>query len=765
MNFLYSTASIFKGFGTAHLMHQSKKSEDTITQGKNYVLAAPQVLVQTNIAFSQLAEVISKIAAIHPSGIITFSLSLFTSFPARLTMVVTVVFSALHRNDQFKNFSEKYNDILKQYQPSLIPYIGLNSDVSPLKDKIFIFISTHSGNISQVVVTICAVAKYALGAEKEAISTLVIMGIGYMDRKGILPERVSVFFNDNLTNIANVSTIIFGSPLQKVIGLINLSLSSGIIMQKISCMIDNRVVNFFASHGIFYPTLESLEKKEDPSSKAKLSAKDILNFDETKPTRVDSSHVRRGVSVAGNSNAEFKTLNTLFNKIGFEGYALTRMVSKIQSDDRFIKEFLTKSEVTKKLLSDNLTPKGEKLWESALSKSKELDFETLEPIYKQIKPESKAIWEKALFEYGKIQLGLFVENISGKKQPKGDLSGIIKTREACKTVISFMEDQHKILEDQVSDEKIKRFAKLHVQNLLSTLLVEGGDYCVTGIEGAVRACMDAVLQENGGNGTVQGRLDVMAQNARNHLFGQMYGLVTDKNFNAAFEFIQASDRHTFNQLKSVYGAGLGLDLSAAQNDKAIEIAKFDSLLIPTLYPISRIPFWNTDLSVEEATEKLKTASIKLTHGVNSISEIYKNNSKSNWKLIRAVQKTIAIAPKALELFGNSLIPISLCGIIEFNNKTDFAYNEKMLITRAKEMIDQKTITISDYTDWWREYVIKVSNGDENLKDELMLEILYNPTDGFMKPTFDIKGNITGQIVNEKYLKIMLIEMGFLKHSN
>jgi hypothetical protein len=772
MGFYSDFSQVFRGFGTGFLMHQSKKIADTILQGQNAVLACPHQLEQVGRAFLQISDVANKIMNLYSCGrLASFSTSALTSVPVFIAVELTVFVSAMYQNDQYERLISIPNFFVDELQ--LPEKYRLNPEVSQLTKKVFVWINANAGDASQVIVAVCAVAKYTLGAEKEAITTLIFMGIGYADRKGLLSERLSILFNDNLATIANISIIILGSPLEKLISVINLALSVGAIMEQASFIIDSVIAPYFASEDICYPSLRFFGQKP-VATPIKFTADQILNFDPSIPTRVDPASAQRHISIVNsNPNTKFETLNELFEKVGYEGDSLIRLVKKIEQDDRFIKEFLPKSEEIQTLLADCLTPIGKQLWMNALAGK--LNYDNLKPIYEEISLAGKAKWEKGLYEHTKKQLSLFVENISGKKQPKGDLSGIINSRNNCKILIAHLEQLYQKIENEDTPAQEKQGLKVLIQNRLNTLAIEGGDYCVTGIERAIRECYNFMLEEGGGFTDIRSHIDYMAQTARTDLFNEGYGRLTElKEYKPFFETLGANDVHVYNQFKQLYGKGLGIDRSTALNDKTVEINALQELVVLVIYPFVRLVFWNIDLEQKRIDERVTEAENLFNVNMIEVKNII-NGPGSDWKAIRIAKNVIQIVPPAFRTI-KSVFQLSLFGILRLTKQfASFPYSEEILIERAKALIGTN-ISRDDYITWWNNYIDQLCLGNNVVKMGLEAKILENhdyDTDdmhgGDYNPNhhFGEEGGLfvpkNGQsVANEKYLKIMLIEMGILK---
>lgn len=163
----------------------TKKMEDGSIKITTYVEKSTFQSVQAFCASYHILNIINKVLAINPYGSLN-GVSRNASILTQIAVITPILFSGYYLDERSKE---------EIASPSLIGRVSL-------------FISKHAGTISQVTAAVSFIALFALGSKKEAITTLVIMGIGVADRNKLLPKRFSVFFNKYLPMIGIASGIV-----------------------------------------------------------------------------------------------------------------------------------------------------------------------------------------------------------------------------------------------------------------------------------------------------------------------------------------------------------------------------------------------------------------------------------------------------------------------------------------------------------------------------------------------------------------------------
>jgi hypothetical protein len=491
-----------------------------------------------------------------------------------------------------------------------------------------------------------------------------------------------------------------------------------------------------ATKDINYPPLSFFETSFD-TPKTKFNAQEVLDFNENIPSRVDPTCATRMISVPPLDEAtKFATLIDLFDRVGYEGQALTTLVEKIQYDPRFLGNFLPNSEDLQKILIECLTKEGNNLWDEALKQP--LTYESMKPVFNSLSLEGKIKWENTLKEHTKKQLQHFIDNISGKDGSKGDQTGVINSRKNCKQVIHYLEKLCNEMENEKDDHN-KRLLKLTIQETLRVLAIEGGNYCATAITEVVRDCYQAMIRDSGVEVTIQTHFDLMALETRTELFKKIYMILINHSpwpLKSLFEAIGPNDIHVFNKFQQLCGRGLGLDLSGAKNDNTAEVNVFLELFLTVFHPFVRLLFWNTDINEAKLKSFLKewdqVSDDAFYHLHQLPGSFYKATLASN--------------------------------LLKFKEEASYLYDEDTLIMLAKQLIDDSvSVSRHSYITWWKEYIESLTENDDDLREKLICKIMYNQ-DANYTPLL-IEDNLfigNDKAINKKYVKLMLIEMGILK---
>lgn len=709
------------GFSDGILMHASKIHELDCHQGANPLLVAGIQIEQAIYALYAIDNVINTLA----NPLILNSFSLGQNFILNASIQNACSYAAI----------------------AFIAYAGWARDnqkpAVTFKEKMIVFVNDHAGNISQIIVLISAVAECILGNPIKGSATLMMFGIGYLDRNGYFKWEFRLFFSKKVVPIVNMFTLITGDTLKKVIAAFELAVHFSTIAQKPFLLLDRAITKM---RGNIYPPIELTLPKEVPDEKIgepKFTADELLNFDLSIPLELDYSHLQRIIKYEIDVDAKFETLKSLLDQIGFEGEAFTRLVNKIEKDSRFERALAN-------LITDN-------------------------PHLEKVKREGKA-WQSFVFEYGRSQLHSFVATLKKTEKTKTDsrnlettlldnpdeLARVLKLvkklsyqgdsrdLEAFLTllkpyegmaanpvdlgpalkpalfVVSHIESLLKII-DQSKIEKEKMNAKCEAQNLLSILMTEGGAYCAQGIHDAVMDCFGRILSQGKGTASLQTLLDVMAQMIREQGFNQLYALFL------ANKISLYEDRHLFQAIKNGLGLGIGLPRT--------QVPDVRELVISILNTTWRTIFWSSNAKnsiLKEITNletQLKNMSLDLAQA-----------DQSNWIILRTAKK-INVRLKTFWL----TISIGHLKVMQNINEATFQYNAETLIECAQSHMENPKQR-SQYQDWWMNYAAKIAGNNGKLWKKLNKEILMNLTDGKM-----MNSKLT-----PKFLTIMLIEMDFIK---
>lgn len=734
----------------------------------------------------------------------------------------------------FHSFNQNIQTICTYSTLAFIAYAGYARDNAKaavtFKEKTIGFINDHAGTISQTIVIISAIAECALGNWIQGGATLFMMGVGYLDRNGYIKWEFRLLLsNKKIVPIVNCFQLFFSkSTLKKVFAAVTLALRFSPSAQKPFFWMDRQITNWY---GNIYPPIEETVPNETTvplDSNPQFTADELFAFDpKVDQLEIDFTHLQRAIKCDFNVNAKFETLNSLLDDIGFEGEAFTKLISKIENDDRFKRALAYLMTYHSHL--ENVSQEG-KAWEAfvfeygrsqlkALSdtlqktekyqeKEKELlplanklsfqgtseDFKAFllqllrqtsleihpedtlkpalfthlesllqtanlfiekdesfrkflanliakEPYFKMVKQEGE-VWDIFALEYGKRQLKLLIKAQKNSNEQKRllqivhglsysgdskDLEAFLQLLEQDKTmeanaedlqptvkpallVVSHLESLLQTMTTTKNAEE-KQNAKLDAQNLLSTLMVEGGKYCAQGIHDTIFECVGRINGQGNENIGLQASLDIVAQIIREQGFNQLYGQLF------ASELSLYEDRHLFRVIKDSQGLGLGLSRTTVPNILELFIA----ILISPFRPL----FWMSNAK-NIISRKIQILEDKLNEAGWDFQL-----DQSNWKIIQ-IAKKIKFYFKALPM-AFSIVRLQRR---QERFESNFNYNATTVIECAQShLLNPKQR--NQYVDWWQNYLSKFED------DERLEQILHN-------------------LSYKKYLTIMLIEMGFIK---
>lgn len=646
-----------------------KNSEDSIKQGKSYALSGVNQFTQISIAFADLQTVVS-----HVSKLATLA---YTITGLMLVTLGTEIAAVVDHYDQ-----DFFGRKIEQYAGK-----GVNNF---LKTKIYPFFRENGGNLAHVMATTTAVAKCALGLEKEGAATLLFLTIGYLDRKGYLPERVSRFYNKQMVVIAQVAGFILGSPFVKVIRAIQLSVVIlPYLLNKIKYPADARMCHYMASQGILYPSLQEVDYRPGMQVKKAppLTCNQILSFidrEDDKPLYVNPSHVsvRPNLKVDA-KNVEYQTLLSLFDSIEWNQSHLNALIANIEQDERYLSE------------------KKEK---RALVSSED---------YRQ--------WSRA-------QLVNFVDNISGKKRPKGSLEGIELLRDDTRFCIKHLTDLSEKLKAERKGSPEAQAIQNELTDMILTFSIEGGDYCVAAMRRVVKQVKTSILATQHSEGIdLEGRISYALAHRRQQIAENVANQMFRKNPFVA-KAVQA-DIHYINAGMVAFMNGLGVDMEHVEQDNAVEQAPILQAIITVAVPFFRASFWQHAYPKE--LDKSIFYWLKKEEGPDQ-------------------------APPGAGLFAKTKLFFRNVSKLYFGSfhdiKAVFAadYSINAITDTFDNLLKQKAISNQELIGWWDKHLINFNEEEQEAIREAM-------ADGM----FTLCEDGTSQ-VSKQWLQIMLVEMGILK---
>ena len=792
------------GFITGYTFYVIKKAVDTIEQGANYYLAAALKTAEVGLAITQLMRVI-------PMSRICFVVS---TIALPLIAGVGIAFSSAYKQGNYDTFVSGVN--------MYIGYVGIcpffSSDVGYIKGRIFIWIAEYSNIAAQVVMAVSTLALLILGNYVTVISTLVVIGINVLDEY-VLSQRLSVlfgrgtrFFSYIIPTIVSIGSIVTGSFYVKCYGIFKTAFLVSFVFSKritgyITNKLDNKVMNWLAKYGMEYPSLEEVDTSKIFVQSPKLNCNEICDilYKTERRLPINPKHVRLSSLINTNvGDVRYDELNEFFKQVDWLGEGnFDALAKKFLKDERIIDIVLTKEQervksdykqkvvqwVKKNVnwISDSIINVAKIIWQNKSLRPANAPENLFFPSYEYdlffnyneiaefasnidwfndryfhylhfalyednlgfrnwvSKLNEYDLWKNLIVDLSKKQIQLFVNNISGKKRPKGSMDGYEDVQKKCKIIIKYLRG-------------IKASEKVLFVDSLIRFIVEGGDYCVQGLERAVKANYETVLaHDNSGMVSLNERILFSLLQKRRARFDQGYYIALNYNevdSNVIQNFFNPSDIHVYNIFQHSYIYGLGIE----QGD-ALDATIDDDTAVPkflmSLLPYARIAFWhgykpnNLNFSKRAVSEKLnmlKSMINKLPSGNDTfISPISRIKKVFLWIQIFIFEVLYMIMEEDIE-----------------------RYDEKLVINTIKEMIRNKQITYNEYVNWFKEYYRDsrgfreyLSIADEtDVEEEINKAIIKWDEIITNTPKSD---PTTGAIVpKSSCIRLMLVEMGILE---
>lgn len=738
---------------------------------------------------------------------------------------------ALHSTLKEKDpdFKEKAT-FVKMYVGNRYKFLKpiLNALVS---EKTAYLVNNHAGNAAQALAFAATLVNFSIGKRIQSMSALAVMGICLLDQKGKLPEKVSVFFNNRLPFFAFSCGVIVGQGMQRIIAGINATLVAlPVVLQPLSNRADIFIENRLKKHDIQYPSLKELTQpyvasttltKEDILSEGKISFlvnplhvrrspainpqahaeySDLMtlfekiNWTDKKNLALldakladdeawdeflnsaDKVKALKGFKIYwAIKNSLLKTIdwnhpenfallekNLASNEIwkGFSGIFQEQtgsLPSKKETIDWALRaSFLAKidwnNEKNFALLDKHLA--ADSAWQELIKRTPMVDQLV-------VTPEYKIYWATQ-------QLDCFIQNISGKKTPKGDLSGMPQIRQSCQISIHYLNAIAAIIDKPETSEQDRKKLSVKMQDMLIKFAIEGGDHCVQAIDRVVRENLDDALLSNdsGRDATpLMARLDIGMKQLRLNWANAFY-YSTKKIMPSFTQAIDPNDIHIFNEFMRLWGQGLGLDLSAALRDKTVRTTPLAEQVTPIIASQARNAFWQGAYTAKPTSHTDENAQIVLvTLMIQSMEKITnrvsaKARSLPSWSWSWSSTKAyLSFMKGVLSAIKSIFVGMYISSFEAAKSLAPHSYDAKSITEQAMGMIGPyMMISNKEYSEWWQRKTAEIAGDNEDLCTELQTQLV----DIFGEGLFTQDPDTKDSKLNMKYVELMLLEMGFLK---
>lgn len=721
-----------QGFQFPYSLHISKKAEDAVLQGGNHTLAIPSQLSQLAVLFSQynillslMGNSFSKLALRGGGGILFGGACVHT------------VLAAGYVDGKYSIIKRGYDFVAERL---CLPNF-LSGEIGGMRSEIYRKMSDNLGKCVQVAAVIAILADAILGFYLRAVAALTTFAIGVLDQNAYLPSRVSVFVNGYLPIVGYFASVFLGSPLQKAVALTNIAGFSLSLFSKarhfVQDFLDERVREAFHREGVDYPSLREMRElrspREDPNRPAKLTVDQIRNFDDTAPLLVDFEHIVITPRVCFCRESEgFQPLrfNDLFAFIDWSREEKFRILErKILNDNRW-REYVHASEERRQFVENRSAHFQE--------------------------------WKSYAIDWAKEQMNLFAQNMTGRRLPKGNLKGFESIKNTAASLMRFLVRMRESIDEEGESfsEEERRKRVVFYEDILLRLAIEGGDYCVQGLERVVRESIDQCMFGGAVGGNFKERILMLLEMKRERSFDFLYyNLSKIPYVGGFFDFMDGNDVHAYNYFKKNLTPGLSPFSDEALMDVSGESGWGMTFFSPIL-PHLRIGYWSgAYFSSYSHIQRLQEGIYSMRR--NALEQISQEGGRLGAvkRLAARVRKLFFDCWKNILLGGMDVRLMSFeADVLERNYAREIqgnpVYRQSVILNAIKESFGH-IFSMQDYIGFWEDYVRRIPHMKEKEKQDFLWETLENISDyDFMKRK---------HILSDKYLKIMAIEMGILKN--
>lgn len=468
--------NLLAGWSTGYNYCENKKEAKEILQGGNYYIAglsrAVQVVTVANLYNSQrkalftpmrvknntflyIANIVSSIAIIGIQ---------IASFP--IAFYVGAV-----KKGEYKNLTKTYKRVYTHYSKAWNQRmegrrirITLPEKPIPIPEKLgkrtiktCNFLATHWEKITSIALIVGSIAAIAIGNVAFGAMSLTAVAYEYLDSKGHVPHKISLFMEKYMHLISAVGLFLSGNIILRVV-------FGGILLSTISNKCNNKVLYVVDS---FFRNI-SFKKKKSPTlkqydaplvEKRKLSFEEINTILDRDPSNYEMNPAHCSKKAFQHTelpaDRDFAKFLQEFNAINWsEKYQI--LLPKMKDDDRFIDFLATKfPEEERADLYDNI-----------------------EDYIQRLADEKEISKEQYAEQWAREQMILFIDGIQGRRHVEGSQRDLADGIENCAKLNPYL-------------QKLKPMEK---ESALLRLAIEGGAYCGSGVKRASGDLLDEFLQ-------------------------------------------------------------------------------------------------------------------------------------------------------------------------------------------------------------------------------------------------------------------------------
>lgn len=516
--------AVANGVGTGGSMSEYANNEATIKQGRNYLLASVAQQAQLTFFYNDLLKFIKDFGtkfSSSMSNVVTPRTANWVVFGAGIACTL----GAFIRDSEGSN-GKSWWDV-----PSNFFRNNLSERNFKHLQTAAYYTTEYLGKATLVGTAAIACFKLYYGSTVEPVTTLAMLAIGELDRRGYLPQRVSMVLNRCMPIVAAAALIVSTNPLLVKVFAVVLIVNeiAEPILNYFKYHIDDYVSKKYNEIGISYPSLREVEKEQKnfvPGQVFTLQKfSDYLEGKDEFANKdlhcvVDPTHVTRSskilFDIAGINN--FNELLTYYDSIDWSYAGTYRALEKKFLDDDRARGFIAGTMANRNtpehdelLASDSL--KGidyRLLLEKVLDQKVEIKNKSgkvLQTIPYRLKEncteEDKKAWNKLVLAYARHEMTLFADSMSGKRRPVGDMTSFSSIKARTKMLIAFLRKTE--AEIPTAQAARRRDLEIRKESILMNLAIGGGFYCVPGMDRATRVCMEMAISDT--ENTATGMID------------------------------------------------------------------------------------------------------------------------------------------------------------------------------------------------------------------------------------------------------------------
>lgn len=488
---------IVKGVHVSNMLNMAKRNEDTIRQGRNKTATACLQIAQVSAAWTQTSEI-------------------FTSLKAPIISVLGNIFAVAI--------------------PSAVAYAATKIKDNFTLKKIVNFVHDHIGTLAHIITVITSIALIAFFNQPIiGITSLVCLGIGILDRQGILPEKLRHIIHQSGFIIGNITGLIVGDILNKIIALADIVVT-----------IANKIFEYKAN--------KELEKvRKENANKANTEIRQITKAEldtlDNELLRIRKEHIEYELPIPYfPKETDISELETICDKL----------------DDYWEKTPENSSKKYKDFLLDRL-----------MNDQRYCDVAVCEEKYR----------ENPIL-YIKDQLKIYIKNIKTRGITAGEPLNY-----------QILDDYSKFITFTLS-EHIKKGNYVEVIDQIIILGVDGGHYCGPEVIRATETVFHNLLgQVLDLKEKILFLLQTKRRIEFEHLYEEIWN-ATSFNRKLA-DFFDSRDVHEYNIAVNLIGSDFGLhDKSAEQDTTALVQPLMKFLLSKFLKPLHD-QFWNRGYTAKQ----------------------------------------------------------------------------------------------------------------------------------------------------------------------